>query len=139
MELQSRCWDWMKQPIENAWTAILKLGCMSVFWSFCNYASWSYIQGLVNNPSLRRRVKQVIGIILEKITFSANVKLYWERKNKKTKKQKKKLVLFCCSVVSESLWPMNCSTPGFPVLPYLLEFSQIHVHCKTSVLKWVTK
>ena len=24
--------------------------------------------------------------------------------------------------------PMNCSTPGFPVLHYLLEFAQIHVH-----------
>ena len=24
--------------------------------------------------------------------------------------------------------PMDCSTPGFPVLPYLLEFSQTHVH-----------
>ena len=23
---------------------------------------------------------------------------------------------------------MNCSTPGFPVLHYLLEFAQIHVH-----------
>ena len=24
--------------------------------------------------------------------------------------------------------PMNCSTPGFPVLNYLLEFAQTHVH-----------
>ena len=24
--------------------------------------------------------------------------------------------------------PMDCSMPGFPVLPYLLEFSQSHVH-----------
>ena len=24
--------------------------------------------------------------------------------------------------------PMDCSTPGFPVLHYLLEFSQSHVH-----------
>jgi len=24
--------------------------------------------------------------------------------------------------------PMGCSTPGFPVLHYLLEFAQIHVH-----------
>ena len=23
---------------------------------------------------------------------------------------------------------MNCSTPGFPVLHYLLEFAQTHVH-----------
>ena len=25
--------------------------------------------------------------------------------------------------------PMNCSTPGFPVLHYLPEFAQTHVHC----------
>ena len=25
--------------------------------------------------------------------------------------------------------PMNCSTPGFPVLHYLSEFSQTLVHC----------
>ena len=24
--------------------------------------------------------------------------------------------------------PMDCSTPGFPVLHYLLEFAQSHVH-----------
>ena len=24
--------------------------------------------------------------------------------------------------------PMDCSTPGFPVLHYLLELAQIHVH-----------
>ena len=27
-----------------------------------------------------------------------------------------------------TLWPMDCSTPGFPVLHYLSEFSQTHVH-----------
>ena len=33
---------------------------------------------------------------------------------------------FSHSVVSDSLWPMNCSMPGFPVL--LPELAQIHVH-----------
>ena len=36
-----------------------------------------------------------------------------------------------CSVAKSSLIlgdPMDCSTPGFPVLPYLLGFSQTHVH-----------
>ena len=41
------------------------------------------------------------------------------------------LWVVCCSVTK--LCPtlcnsMDCSTPGFPVLPYLPEFSQIHVH-----------
>ena len=32
------------------------------------------------------------------------------------------------SVVSDSLWPMSCSTPGLPVHHHLPEFTQIHVH-----------
>ena len=35
---------------------------------------------------------------------------------------------FSCSVVSNSLRPVDCSTPGFPVHHQLLEFTQTHVH-----------
>ena len=38
------------------------------------------------------------------------------------------LLLFSRSVVSDSLQPHNCSTPGFPVLHHLLEFAQTDVH-----------
>ena len=31
--------------------------------------------------------------------------------------------------------PMNCSTPGFPVLHYLPEFAQTHVHWVTDVIQ----
>ena len=37
----------------------------------------------------------------------------------------------CCSVVQSCQTlcdPVDCSTPGFPVLHYLSEFSQTHVH-----------
>ena len=37
-------------------------------------------------------------------------------------------VQFSCSVVSDSLHPMNHCTPGLPVHHQLLEFTQIHVH-----------
>ena len=38
-------------------------------------------------------------------------------------------LLFTYYVMSKSLWPpMDYSVPGFPVLHYLLEFAQIHVH-----------
>ena len=37
------------------------------------------------------------------------------------------LLFFSHSVVSSSLWPMDCSTPGFLVHHYLLEFAQTHV------------
>ena len=36
--------------------------------------------------------------------------------------------LFSCSVMSTLCDPMDCSTPGFPALHYLLEFAQTHVH-----------
>ena len=49
------------------------------------------------------------------------------------KKKKKVLntylpVQFSCSVMSDSLWPQDCSMPGFPVHHNLPEFTQTHVH-----------
>ena len=37
------------------------------------------------------------------------------------------LLLSSWSVMSDSLWPHDCSTPGFPVLRHLLEFARTHV------------
>ena len=37
-------------------------------------------------------------------------------------------VQFSCSVMSDSLGPMDCSTPGLPVHHQILEFTQTHVH-----------
>ena len=37
-------------------------------------------------------------------------------------------LLFGCSVVSNSLWTMDCSTPGFPALHHFWEFAQTHIH-----------
>ena len=38
------------------------------------------------------------------------------------------VMLWCCSVAKScpTLWPMDCSTPGLPVLHYLQEFAQTH-------------
>ena len=38
------------------------------------------------------------------------------------------MLLFSCSVVSNSLHHKDGSMPGFPVLHYFLEFTQTHVH-----------
>ena len=42
------------------------------------------------------------------------------------------LKIICCFSVAKLCLtlcdPMNCSMPGFPVLHYLLEFAQTHVH-----------
>ena len=40
----------------------------------------------------------------------------------------KRCLLFGHSVMFDSCDPMNCSMPGFPVLHYVPEFAQIHVH-----------
>ena len=37
-------------------------------------------------------------------------------------------VQFSHSVMSKSLWPMDCSKPGFPVHQQVLELAQTHVH-----------
>ena len=44
----------------------------------------------------------------------------------------------CCSVTQLCLTlcdPMNCSTPGFPVLPYLTEIAQPHVHLVSDAIQ----
>ena len=44
----------------------------------------------------------------------------------------------CCSVTKLCLTLCNttdCSTPGFPVLHYLPEFAQIHVHCVSDAIQ----
>ena len=46
---------------------------------------------------------------------------------------KTKLREFCCCSVAQSCLtlcnPMDCSTPGFPVLHHILELDQTDVHC----------
>ena len=49
----------------------------------------------------------------------------------------KGVYIFACRCSTAKLCPilchpMDCSTPGFPVLHYLLEFAQIHVHLTMS-------
>ena len=63
---------------------------------------------------------------LKGIFFSVCL-LFWSWRRKSVG-----VLLFGHSVMSDSLQPhargCNCSTPGFPVLHYLLEFIQTHVH-----------
>ena len=44
-------------------------------------------------------------------------------------------VQFCRSVLSDSLWPMDCSMPGLPVHHQLLEFTQIHAHWVSETIQ----
>ena len=57
----------------------------------------------------------------------------WLRKWRQTTKWVKIFTIHCCCCsVAQSCPtlcdPMDCSMPGFPVLHYLLEFAQTHVH-----------
>ena len=45
--------------------------------------------------------------------------------------------LVCCGSVAKSVQlcdPVDYSTPGLPVLHYLLEFAQIHVHLLSDAI-----
>ena len=42
---------------------------------------------------------------------------------------------FSCLVMFDSLWPHDCSTPGFPALHYLPQFAQTHVHWVTDAIQ----
>ena len=45
------------------------------------------------------------------------------------------LLLFSRSVVSNFLCPVECSTPGFPVLHHLLKLAQTHVHWVSDAIQ----
>ena len=69
----------------------------------------------------------------------------WNNSNVHHRKMEKQIVVeyynefssvqFSCSVVSNSLWPMNCSTPGLPVHHQLLEFTKTHVHRVSNAIQ----
>ena len=49
-----------------------------------------------------------------------------------------RIIICCCSIAKLCLTllnPMDCRTPGFPVLHYLQEFSQIHVHSVSDAIQ----
>ena len=45
------------------------------------------------------------------------------------------LLLFSHQVVPDSLQPHDCCTPGFPVLHYLPQFAQTHVHLVSDTIQ----
>ena len=76
----------------------------------------------------------------QQIKFRA-VNIERERRKKGRKEEKyKDLLCSCCSVTKSCPTlcnPMNCSTPGFPVLHHLLEFAQTHVHWVSDVIHYL--
>ena len=75
----------------------------------------------------------LLWVVSEKETFIMFKPLYWIGQ-----KVCSGFSICCCSVPKscQILWdPMDCSTPGFPVLHYLSEFAQTHVHWVSDVLQ----
>ena len=69
------------------------------------------------------------------IVINAMEKIKWYKNWLETKKETLDMELtikwYCCSLAKSHPTlcdPMDCSMPGFPVLHYLLEFAQIHLH-----------
>ena len=53
---------------------------------------------------------------------------FWYNQGSLTRSNRMDLLFFSPKSHPTLCDPMNCSTPGFPVLHYLPEFAQIHVH-----------
>ena len=95
----------------------------------CHYSIPRYFQEVKLEQYKRNSVKTTPSLSLPLLTSSPSSHL-----------TRKSLIMFlehppryccCCSVAKSCPTlcdPMNCSTPGFPVLHYLLEFTQTHVH-----------
>ena len=59
----------------------------------------------------------------------------WQSQSVLIKFSKYLLLLFSHSDMSDSLWPMDRSMPGFPVLNYLLDLAQTHVHWVSDAIE----
>ena len=82
-------------------------------WSFCS------LNGKLWNPCKYGRTTALILVLL---CYSPAIYLFFFCFH----------LEICCFTVTKSCLtlcdPMDCSTPGFPVLLYLSEFAQVHVH-----------
>ena len=77
---------------------------------------------------LLQGIFQTLGSNSHLLHWQANSLPFWEA-------AKCILLLFSHSVMSNSLCPMECSTPGFPVLHSLPEFAQTHVHWVSEAIQ----
>ena len=63
-----------------------------------------------------KRMKEIISVDAGKHLTKPNSLLWWSS------------VQFSHSIMFDSLWPLDCSTPGLPVHHQLPELAQTHVH-----------
>ena len=86
---------------------------------FGTEASVYFTFSIIHLPSYSLHALSLFGLLFSEIIIKAPVAI-------------------CCSVTKlcTTLFdPMDCSTPGFPVLHYCLEFLQIHVHFVSDTIQ----
>ena len=100
-------------------------------WEVLSSHSWAQLTGI---KGLRTR-----GFLAMTIQPSIRSQAFpRSQKSSKVRWEVKMQHLFCCSVTKSYLTvcnSVNCSMPGFPVLHYLLEFSQTHVHWVSDAIQ----
>ena len=95
----------------------------------CPFTSWQLDRerygnsDLLNILGLQKSLQMVTAAMKLKDTCSLGEKL-WQTS-----------LLFSSSVVSDSLRPMDCSTPGFPALLHLPAPAQTHVHWVSDLIQ----
>ena len=85
-----------------------------------------------------REVPQAISWWASLVNLIWSQVVFWGMKNADIFHLLHFLVLCCCSVFKLCLTlcnPMDCNMPGFPVLPYLSEFAQTHVHWVSDAIQ----
>ena len=99
----------------------------------------TWVQSLGQKVYLEKGIATYSGILPWEFHVQRSLAGYspWGHKKSDTVEQLSLLLscnrtVICCSIAKSYLTlcnPMDCRTPGFPVLHYLLEFAQTHVHC----------
>ena len=79
---------------------------------------------LINLDCMVKLENQYFAIIITKIGFGKEWSVDAEYKLEVLKRNR----MFCCSVTQSCPNPMDCNTPGFPVLHYLPELAQTYFH-----------
>jgi len=88
---------------------------------------------------LKRSSKLILLQLHKQMTEYINHSMaVWHLKQIRKVKKLDKWVSCCCSIAKSGLIPcdlIDCSTPGFPVIHYLPEFAQTHVHWISNAIQ----
>ena len=126
-------WNWLcgsSDPIMPIWTSLVTQMVKNL-----PAMQETQVQSLGWEDPLGKRMAIHSSILAWRIPWTEDLVGYspWDRKESDmtewlTLSHTYLPIQFSCSVVSDSLRPMDYSMPGYSVFHYLLEFAQTHVH-----------